>query len=112
MDSIFFYRNQEIDASSNGHLHGLKIAIQPNISAVGWPTNAVSNALANFTALEDATIVKRLRQAMCLVMLGFPKMAMPSLQEIAGEHPEFYTARRLVDLMSQHDIGQEKISRW
>jgi len=63
MDSIFFYRNPETDAPSGGHLQGLKIAIQPNISAAGWPTDAGSNALLNFKALEDATIVQRLRQA-------------------------------------------------
>jgi aspartyl-tRNA(Asn)/glutamyl-tRNA(Gln) amidotransferase subunit A len=41
----------------------LKIAIQPNISVAGWPTDAGSHALVNFTALEDATIVQRLSQA-------------------------------------------------
>lgn len=63
MDSLFFYRNPETATSEGGHLQGLKIAIQPNISATGWPTDAGSNALANFTALEDATIVQRLREA-------------------------------------------------
>jgi aspartyl-tRNA(Asn)/glutamyl-tRNA(Gln) amidotransferase subunit A len=29
----------------------------------GWPTDAGSAALAGFTALEDATVVQRLRQA-------------------------------------------------
>jgi len=63
MDSIFFHRNPETAAPEGGHLQGLRIAIQPNISATGWPTDAGSNALVNFTALEDATIVQRLRQA-------------------------------------------------
>ena len=63
MDSIFFYSNPETAAPAGGHLQGLKIAIQPNISVAGWPTDAGSNALVNFTALEDATIVQRLRQA-------------------------------------------------
>ena len=63
MDSIFVYRNPETAAPSGGPLQGLRIAIQPNISVAGWPTEAGSNALANFTALEDATIVQRLRQA-------------------------------------------------
>ena len=63
MDSIFFYRNPETATPKDGHLQGLKIAIQPNISAAGWPTDAGSNALVNFTALEEATIVQRLREA-------------------------------------------------
>jgi len=63
MDSFFFYRNPETAAPGAGHLQGLKIAIQPDISVAGWPTEAGSNALVNFTALEDATIVQRLRQA-------------------------------------------------
>lgn len=63
MDSIFFYRHPETTASSAGPLQGLSIAIQPNISVAGWPTDAGSRALVHFTALEDATLVERLRQA-------------------------------------------------
>jgi len=63
MDSIYFYNNKETTAPGSGELHGLKIAIQPNISVAGWPTDAGSNALSNYTALEDATIIQRLRQA-------------------------------------------------
>lgn len=67
MDSIFVYRNPETTVPRDGHLQGLKIAIQPNISVAGWPTEAGSNALANFTALEDATIIKRLCQAGAII---------------------------------------------
>ena len=63
MDSVFVYRHPESAAPSGGPLQGLRIAIQPNISVAGWPTEAGSNALANFKALEDATIVQRLREA-------------------------------------------------
>lgn len=63
MDPIFVYRNPESAAPGGGPLKGLKIAVQPNISVAGWPTEAGSNALANFKALEDATIVRRLRMA-------------------------------------------------
>jgi len=62
MDSVFVYGNPEA-ASGGGSQQGLRIAIQPNISVAGWPAEAGSNALANFKALEDATIVQRLRQA-------------------------------------------------
>jgi len=62
MDSVFLYQPSETPAL-DGDLQGLRIAVQPNISVAGWPTDAGSNALRNFTALEDATIVRRLRQA-------------------------------------------------
>jgi aspartyl-tRNA(Asn)/glutamyl-tRNA(Gln) amidotransferase subunit A len=62
MDSVFVYRHPET-ATTGGPLQGLRIGIQANISAAGWPAEAGSNALANFKALEDATIVKRLRRA-------------------------------------------------
>ncbi|MDY6918193.1 MAG: amidase family protein [Chloroflexota bacterium] len=63
MDPVFFYRNPETPHARGGDLHGLRIAIQPNISVAGWPTEAGSKALVDFTALEDATVVQRLRRA-------------------------------------------------
>ncbi len=63
MDSIFVYKSPETTDMVSGDLTGVKIAIQPNISAAGWPTEAGSKALTNYKALEDATLVKRLRQA-------------------------------------------------
>ncbi|MDD5495237.1 MAG: amidase family protein, partial [Dehalococcoidia bacterium] len=63
IDTVFVYRNSEASAPVEGQLKGLKIAIQPNISVAGWPTEAGSNALVNYKALEDATIVQKLRQA-------------------------------------------------
>ena len=63
MDSIFWYKNPDVAAAKSGELKGLKILIQPNISVAGWPTEAGSKALINFKALEDATIVQKLRQA-------------------------------------------------
>jgi aspartyl-tRNA(Asn)/glutamyl-tRNA(Gln) amidotransferase subunit A len=63
MDPIFVYKNPEAAAPVDGPLQGLRIAIQPNISVAGWPTDAGSKALSRFNALEDTTIIKRLRQA-------------------------------------------------
>ena len=62
MDKAFVYRNP-VAADGSGPLKGLKVAIQTNISKEGWPTEAGSNALVNFKALEDATIVRRLQRA-------------------------------------------------
>jgi len=85
MDPVFFYRNPETApeggpgagpeaagattvepgarTSADRPLQGLCIAVQPTISVKGWPTEAGSNALAGYTALEDATVVRRLREA-------------------------------------------------
>ncbi len=66
MDPIFFHPNPHPGpeaTSGGGQLEGLRIAIQPNVSVLGWPTNAGSNALAGYIALEDATIVQRLRRS-------------------------------------------------
>ncbi len=58
-----FYTNPGTRVPMEGELKGLKIAIQPNISVAGWPTDAGSKALLDFKALEDATIVSRVCQA-------------------------------------------------
>lgn len=82
MDPIFFHQEAQTtsataaalavnapDAARSGAAAhrpspaGLRVAIQPNISVRGWPTEAGSRALAGFTALEDATVVARLRRA-------------------------------------------------
>ena len=63
MEPIFFYRNPDTAPPGGGPLQGLTVAIQPNISVAGWPTDAGSKALTDFAALEDATLVQRLRQA-------------------------------------------------
>ncbi len=46
-----------------GELAGKRAAVQCGISVKGWPTEAGSRALEGFVALEDATVVERLRSA-------------------------------------------------
>ncbi|HDQ03199.1 MAG TPA: hypothetical protein ENN23_01285 [Deltaproteobacteria bacterium] len=60
MDSVFFYCNTGKAASSKGALQKMKIALQPNISVTGWPTEAGSKALAGFHALENAAVVEKI----------------------------------------------------
>jgi aspartyl-tRNA(Asn)/glutamyl-tRNA(Gln) amidotransferase subunit A len=63
-ETIFSYMDPAPPcASENNTLTGLTVAIQPNLSVRGWPTQAGSRALEGFTAIEDATVVERLRQA-------------------------------------------------
>jgi len=61
---IFTYKNVLPQTSAEGGLlAGKKVVIQPNMSARGWLTNASSLALEGFVALEDATVITRLRNA-------------------------------------------------
>ncbi len=53
--------------SESGPLAGKTIAIQPNMSVSGWPTEAGSVALEHYVALEDATVVERLRSAGAII---------------------------------------------
>ncbi len=81
MDPIFIYRNPEAGAGAaptgapaSDPLRGLSFALQPDISVKGWPAQAGSNALAGFTALEDATVVERLR-ARGATLCGYTRMS-------------------------------------
>lgn len=49
--------------ADGGALSGKRAAVQSSISVKGWPTEAGSRALEGFVALEDATVVERLRAA-------------------------------------------------
>lgn len=70
MESTFAFLNPEPvfqgsphGGADDGYLRGLRVALQPSISVRDWPAEAGSVALSGFTALEDATVVQRLRQA-------------------------------------------------
>ncbi len=58
--------------------NALRVAVQPNMSCRGWPADAGSKALENYTALEDAFVIAQLKQAnaviagtTCMSELGF-----------------------------------------
>lgn len=63
MEFDYFFRNPDTLVTGDGPLKGLNIAIQPNIQIKGWPSDAGSRALSGYTALEDSTVVKRLKDA-------------------------------------------------
>ncbi len=60
---IFTYLNASSPTLMDGPMSGISVAIEPNISVKNWPTNAQSIALENYVALEDSTLVERLRNA-------------------------------------------------
>ncbi len=60
---IFTYLNTSTQPGTEGPMTGTDVAVESNISVADWPTDAHSLALENYVALEDATLVKRLRNA-------------------------------------------------
>jgi len=61
-DTLFSFVNSDpVPANSDGPLKDLRISLHPNISVAKWPTEAGSAALENFRPLEDAAVVKRLK---------------------------------------------------
>jgi aspartyl-tRNA(Asn)/glutamyl-tRNA(Gln) amidotransferase subunit A len=60
--SLFTYIDATPHEPAAGPLHGKTVAIQPNMSVQSWPTEAGSMALENYVALEDATMVQKIRQ--------------------------------------------------
>ena len=63
MSDIFAYLDPSPPAAPAGPLKGQSIAVQANLSVRGWPTGAGSPALSGYVALEDATVVTRIRAA-------------------------------------------------
>ncbi len=62
MSGIFAYRDEGSESSGEGFLKGKSVSVQANMSVAGWPTEAGSLALKGFKAIEDATVVERLKK--------------------------------------------------
>lgn len=88
---IFTYINPSPSSiEEGGPLEGKTLAIQPNMSVSGWPTEAGSVALENYIALEDATVVERVKSAGATITgstrmseLGFGLMGDTASQAVA-----------------------------
>jgi aspartyl-tRNA(Asn)/glutamyl-tRNA(Gln) amidotransferase subunit A len=78
-ETLFTYMVSSPSTGLNDGLLGeISIAIQPNMSVRGWPIQAGSKALEGFTAIYDATVIERLKQAgatlkgsICMSEFGF-----------------------------------------
>ena len=72
---IFTYTNPAPSSFvKNGLLAGKTFSVQPNMSVRGWPTDAGSLALKGFIAIEDATIIERVKNAGA-VIVGSTRMS-------------------------------------
>jgi len=69
-NDLFSYVDPSPPAGPDGPLAGVSAVIQPNMSVRGWPTEAGSRALARYVAIEDATVVERLRTAGATIVGG------------------------------------------
>jgi aspartyl-tRNA(Asn)/glutamyl-tRNA(Gln) amidotransferase subunit A len=66
---IFTYTNPVPSSSvKQGFLAGKTFSVQPNMSVRGWPTDAGSLALKGFIAIEDATIIERVKNAGAVIV--------------------------------------------
>ncbi|SMD06947.1 aspartyl-tRNA(Asn)/glutamyl-tRNA(Gln) amidotransferase subunit A [Desulfocicer vacuolatum DSM 3385] len=59
---IFTYINASARPGT-GPMEDTRVAVESGISVENWPTDAQSRALENYVALEDATLITRLRDA-------------------------------------------------
>lgn len=61
---IYTYKNRTSEPITNdGLLTGKRVVFQPNLSVRDWLCDAGSPALKGFVALEDATVVTRIKQS-------------------------------------------------
>lgn len=61
---VFHHFDPSASSGENGGpLYGRRAAVQSGICVRGWPTEAGSRALKGFKAIEDASVVERMRRA-------------------------------------------------
>ncbi|MBN1472708.1 MAG: hypothetical protein JW925_13090 [Syntrophaceae bacterium] len=61
--SYAYINPSTLPAVRDGSLKGKTFILQPNLSVADWPTEAGSLALDKYCALEDATVIERLKRA-------------------------------------------------
>jgi len=93
---VFTFINSEAGPSSaSGPLADIRVVLQPNVSVHRWPTTAGTRALQGYHALEDATVVKRLKANGASLVgttrmseLGFGIMGDTTQQAFADGHTD------------------------
>jgi len=106
---LYSYLDPSPPSMAGGPLSNAVVVVQPNISVRGWPTEAGSLALENYTALEDATAVERLRDAGATI-IGSSSMTELGLG-LAGDNTGEIFAEDKCDLALVTDtMGEARIS--
>jgi len=114
---IFSHREPSPSShGKDGTLSGMKVALQPNMSVRGWPTEAGSMALKRFVALENATVVERLRGAGALLVgstrmseLGFGLAGDSTASAVSGGHAD---CALITDTMGESRIAASMAGLW
>lgn len=109
-EKLFVYEDSSACPASDGRLLSeMSLAVQPNMSVLGWPTEAGSRALTGFTAIYDATAVERLKAAgaaikgsVCMSEFGFG---------LAGDSAAAALSRDQVDCVLMTDtMGEARVA--
>jgi len=114
---IFSYREPSPSSrGEGGALTRMKVALQPNISVHGWPAEAGSMALKRFVALEDATVVERLRGAGAILAgsthmseLGFGLAGDSTASAVSGDHAD---CALITDSMGEARVAASMTGLW
>ena len=118
MPSDIFSHREPLPSSraKDGVLSGMKVALQPNISVRGWPTEAGSMALKRFVALENATVVDRLRGAGAILAgstrmseLGFGLAGDSTASAVSGDHAD---CALITDTMGESRVAASMAGLW
>ncbi|WP_010277368.1 Asp-tRNA(Asn)/Glu-tRNA(Gln) amidotransferase subunit GatA [Paenibacillus senegalensis] len=87
---------QELDKqlsenAERGLLFGLPAGIKDNLATEGLPTTCASQFLSNYTAVYDATVVSKLKEAQAVTVgkLNMDEFAMGGSNENSGFHPTY-----------------------
>jgi aspartyl-tRNA(Asn)/glutamyl-tRNA(Gln) amidotransferase subunit A len=107
---LFRYINESSEiGTGEGPLTGKYLVIQPNMSVRSWPTDAGSVALEGFVALEDATVIKRLRAAGAGIK-GSSKMSELGFG-LAGDTAAQVLSEGLADIVLHTDMmGEPRVA--
>ncbi|MFO8111161.1 MAG: amidase [Desulfosalsimonadaceae bacterium] len=60
-NALWHFRAPEDSGPGSGTLNEMRVAFRPSVSVGGWSVNAGSTALENYQPIEDAAVVKRIR---------------------------------------------------
>lgn len=87
--------------------HKLRVAVQPNLSVRGWPTEAGSLALDRYVAPQDATAVERLR-GVGTTFVGSTRMSELGFGVIGDTAAEALTADRCDAAIVTDTMGEAR----
>lgn len=82
---------QLLKSGDRGLLFGLPAGIKDNLATEGLPTTCASQFLSNYTAVYDATVITKLKNAQAVTVgkVNMDEFAMGGSNENSGFHPTY-----------------------